>query len=61
MNPILISNESLNSRRRSEKPGILCKMDEEKAYDVYWDFLLYMLKRCGFGQSGVRGYRFAFP
>ena len=28
----------------------LCKIDVEKAYNhVNWDFLLYMLKRCGFG------------
>jgi len=29
---------------------VSCKMDLEKAYDhVNWDFLLYMLKPCGFG------------
>ena len=50
MDPILIANESLDSRRGSGEPGILCKMDVAKAYDhVNWDFLLYMLKRCGFG------------
>jgi hypothetical protein len=52
LDPILIANESLDSRRRSGEPGILCKMDLEKAYDhVNWDFLLYMLKRCGFGEK----------
>jgi hypothetical protein len=50
LDPILIANESLNSRRRLGEPSILCKMDVEKAYDhVNWDFLLYRLKRCGFG------------
>jgi hypothetical protein len=50
LNPILIANESLDSRLRLEEPGILCKMDVEKAYDhVNCDFLLHMLKRCGFG------------
>jgi hypothetical protein len=50
LDPILIANESLDSRRRLGEPSILCKMDVEKAYDhVNWDFLLYMLKRCGFG------------
>jgi hypothetical protein len=50
LNLILIANESIDCRLRLKEPGILCKMDVEKAYDhVNWDFLLYMLKRCGFG------------
>jgi hypothetical protein len=50
LDPILIVNETLDCRLRSKEPSILCKMDVEKAYDhVNWDFLLYMLKRCGFG------------
>jgi hypothetical protein len=50
LDPILIANESLDCRLRLKELGILCKMDVEKAYDhVNWDFLLYMLKRCGFG------------
>jgi hypothetical protein len=31
-------------------------MDLEKVYnDVNWDFLLYMLRRCGFGGGGGGG------
>lgn len=29
-----------------------CKLDIEKAYGhVNWDFLLYMMRRCGFGKK----------
>jgi hypothetical protein len=49
---ILIANEFLDRRLRSREPGVICKMDLEKAYDhVNWDFLLYMLRRCGFGRK----------
>jgi hypothetical protein len=31
---------------------MLCKLDVEKAYDhVNWEFLLYLLRRCGFGEK----------
>jgi hypothetical protein len=50
LDPILIANECPDSRLRSGEPGVSCKMDLEKTYDhVNWDFLLYMLRRCGFG------------
>ena len=49
---VLIANESLDFHLKSREPGLLCKLDMEKAYDhVNWDFLLYLLRRCGFGKK----------
>ena len=46
LDPIIIANECLYNRLRSSEPGVINKMDLEKAYDhVNWDFLLYMLRR----------------
>ena len=42
----------MDRRLKYEVPGVLCKLDMEKAYDhVDWSFLLYLLRRCGFGEK----------
>ena len=52
LDSVLIANECLDSRLKTGVSGVLCKLDVEKAFDpISWDFLMYMLQRCGFSEQ----------
>ena len=44
LDSFVIASECIDHRLKSGVPGVLCKLDVEKAYDhVSWGFLMYML------------------
>ncbi|XP_009764937.1 uncharacterized protein [Nicotiana sylvestris] len=55
MDAILIANECVDARMRSKEPGILCKLDIEKAYGhLNWEFLLGILLKMGFDEKLIK-------
>ena len=55
MDSVLIASECIDSRLKMGVPGVICKLDIEKTYGhVNWNFLMYLLKRCGFFEKWRR-------
>lgn len=59
MDAVVIVNECVESKQRSKIPGLLCKLDIQKAYDhVNWEFLLLILQKMGCGAKWIKWVRF---
>lgn len=57
----LIANELVDSRIRSENPGIICKIDLEKAFDrINWRYLEFVLVQMGFSRKWCNWLRFCY-
>ncbi|RVW42464.1 putative ribonuclease H protein [Vitis vinifera] len=62
LDAVLIANEALDSRLKGNNPGLLLKMDIEKAFDhVKWDFLMDVMSKMGFGHRWIKWMNCPWP
>lgn len=53
---ILVVNELVDGKKRSQEQGLVCNVDLEKAYDrVDWDFLQWTMEKKGFKRKWIMG------
>jgi len=53
---VVVAHEIVHSLHSNKKPGLILKLDYEKAYDrVDWDFFFEVLEKRGFCNSGLVG------
>jgi len=51
---VFTANELIDSRVKSGKAGVVCKLDIQKTYDhVNYNFLIYVLNKMGFGGGWI--------
>ena len=51
---VVVAHEFVHSIHKSKEPGVILKLDYEKAYDrVSWDFLFEILSSRGFSEKWV--------
>lgn len=53
LDTVLIASELIDSRIKSGYHEVICKLDNEKTYRHVWEFLIYVMRRLGFGERWI--------